>query len=227
VGGDGGYIASAQARRAPPDGYTTLFTPSSLVTNRAFKGNAPYDPVKDFAPVTAPVASAFAVVVHPSQPHLAFERFRRSLGLDIAHVSFGGGRSAITSVVAGHIPICIISLPNCIPHIQEESLRALMVSSTTRSQKPPDVPTAEEAGYPMLTGDQWQGILAPAGTPPEVIAVLPSQHRGNHDACGRERTPPRTRFLRASKHARGVAVRIKSELQSWRALVQEEHLRPG
>jgi tripartite-type tricarboxylate transporter receptor subunit TctC len=256
VGGDGGYIATAQARRAPPDGYTMLFTPSSLVTNLAFKGNAPYDPVKDFAPITAPVASAFTVVVHSSlrvrtldelitfiktnagryryasggagsRPHLTFERFRRSLGLDIAHVSFGGGRSAIASVVSGHIPICIISLPNCIPHIQKESLRALMVSSRTRSQKLPDVPTAEEAGYPMLTGDQWQGILAPAGTPPEVIAVLHRSIAGIMTLADVRERLLALDFYELQSTPEEFAVRIKSELQSWRALVQEEHLRPG
>jgi tripartite-type tricarboxylate transporter receptor subunit TctC len=256
IGGDGGYMAAAQARRAPPDGYTVLFTPSSFVTNLAFKGKAPYDPVKDFAPVTAPVASAFTVVVHPlleartldelitfiktnpgrynyasggagAQPHLTFERFRRSLGLDIAHVSFGGGRQAIASVVAGRIPICIISLPNCIPHIQEGSLRALMVSSRARSQKLPDVPTAEEAGYPMLTGDQWQGVLAPAGTPPEVIAVLHSSIAGIITLEDVRERLLALDFYEIQSTPEEFAERIRSELQSWRAFVEEAQLRPG
>jgi tripartite-type tricarboxylate transporter receptor subunit TctC len=256
IGGDGGYIATAQARRAPPDGYTILFTPSSFVTNLAFKDNALYDPVKDFAPVTAPVASAFTVVVHPSlevrsldelitfvktnpgrysyasggagaQPHLTFERFRRSLGLEIAHVSFGGGRPAITSVIAGRIPICIISLPNCIPHIQGESLRALMVSSRTRSEKLPDVPTAEEAGYPVLTGDQWQGVLVPAGTPREVIDVLHRSIAGIMKLADVKERLLALDFYELQNTPEEFAERIKSELQSWRALVQEAGLRPG
>ncbi len=255
IGGDGGYIATAQTRRAPPDGYTILFTPSSFVTNLALKDHLPYDPVEDFAPVIAPVASAFTVAVHPSlsvrtldelitfikanpgrysyasggagaQPHLTFERFRRSLGLDIAHAAFGGGRPAIASVVAGRIPICIISLPNCIPHIQEGTLRALIVSSRTRSRKLPDVPSAEEAGYPMLTGDQWQGVLAPAGTPREVIAVL---HRSITEIIRLEDVSERLTaldFYELQNTPEEFAERIKSELQSWRALVQEAHLRP-
>jgi tripartite-type tricarboxylate transporter receptor subunit TctC len=256
VGGDDGYIATAQARRAPPDGYTMLFTPSSFVTSLALKGNVPYDPVKDFAPVIAPVASAFTVAVHPSlrvrtldeliafikanpgrysyasggagaQPHLTFERFRRSAGLDIAHAAFGSGRSAIASIITGHIPVCIVSLPNCIPHVQEGRLRALMVSSMTRSQKLPDVPTAEEAGYPMLTGDQWQGVLAPAGTPREVIAVL---HRSIAGIIALDDIRERLialDFYELQSTPEEFAERIKSELQSWRALVREAQLRPG
>jgi tripartite-type tricarboxylate transporter receptor subunit TctC len=256
VGGGGGNIGVAQAARAAPDGYTILFTPSSLVTNPAFQGKVSYDPVKDFAPVSAPVASAFTVVVHPSlsvrtlddlitfiknnpgrysyasggagaQPHLTFERFRLSLGLDIVHVSFGGGGPAIASVVAGHIPICAISLPNCVPQIQEGRLRALMVSSRKRSQKLPDIPTAEEAGYAVLTGDQWQGVLAPAGTPREIIALL-------HRSLAGITTLPNVRerlgaldFYELQSTPDEFAERIKGELQSWRKVVEEGHLRPG
>jgi tripartite-type tricarboxylate transporter receptor subunit TctC len=256
IGGDGGYIATAQARRAPPDGHTMLFTPSSFVTNLAFKGNFPYDPVTDFAPVTAPAASAFAVGVHPSlglrtldelitfikanpgrysyasggagaQPHLTFERFRRSAGLDIAHIAFGSGRSAIASVAAGHIPVCIVSLPNCVLHMQEGSVRALMVSSRTRSQKLPGVPTAEEAGHPMLTGDQWQGVLTPAGTPREVIAVLHGSIAGIMALADVRERLSALDFYEIQSTPEDFAERIKSEFQSWRALVHEAHLSPG
>jgi tripartite-type tricarboxylate transporter receptor subunit TctC len=256
IGGDGGYMATAQVRRAPPDGHTMLFTPSSFVTNLALKGNVPYDPVEDFAPVIAPVASAFTVVVHPSlkvrtlddlitfikanpgrysyasggagaQPHLTFERFRRSAGLEIAHVAFGGGRPAIASVVNNHIPVCIVSLPNCITHIQNGSLRALIVSSRRRSLKLPDVPTAEEAGCPLLTGDQWQGVLIPAGTPREIIAAL---HRGIAEVMTLADVRDRLLaldFYELQSTPEEFAERIKSELQSWRALVREAHLKPG
>jgi tripartite-type tricarboxylate transporter receptor subunit TctC len=102
-----------------------------------------------------------------------------------------------------------------------------MVSSTTRSQKSPDVPTAEEAGYPMLTGDQWQGILAPAGTPPEVIAVLHRSIAGIMTLADVRERLLALDFYELQSTPEEFAVRIKSELQSWRALVQEEHLRPG
>ena len=102
-----------------------------------------------------------------------------------------------------------------------------MVSSRTRSQKLPDVPTAEEAGCPMLTGDQWQGVLAPAGPPREVIAVL---HRSIAGIITLEDVRERLialDFYELQSTPEEFAERIKSELQSWRALVQEAHLRPG
>jgi tripartite-type tricarboxylate transporter receptor subunit TctC len=171
IAGGGGNIAAAQAARAEPDGHTILFTVSAFVTNPAFLGKAPYDPIKDFAPVAVPVASAITIVVHPSlsvktlgdlvalvranpgmhtyasggagaQPHLAFERFRLSLGLDIVHVPFGGAGPAVASIVAGHTPIGVSSLPPCVPYIQEGNLRGLVLTSKTRSQKLPGIPTA-------------------------------------------------------------------------------------
>src|SRR5258708_34582572 len=201
VAGGGGNIAAAQAARAAPDGHTTLVPVSALVTNPAFLGKAPYDPVRDFAPVAVPIASAVTIVVHPSlgvrtldelialvranpgrytfasggagaQPHLAFEQFRLSLGLDIVHVPFGGAGTAVASAMAGHTPICVSSLPPCVPHIQEGTLRALVLSSKTRSQRLPDIPTAAEAGYPVFTGDQWLGALVPAGAPQEISTLL-------------------------------------------------------
>ncbi|MBO0753963.1 MAG: tripartite tricarboxylate transporter substrate binding protein, partial [Bradyrhizobiaceae bacterium] len=156
AGSGGGNFGTAQAARATPDGYTLLCAPSSLVTNPAFLGKVPYDPVRDFAPIAVPIASAYTIAVHPplgvrtldelialirnnpgrysyasggagAQPHLAFERFRVLLGLDIVHVPFGGGVPAIAAVVGGHIPVCVLSLPNCIPYLQTGSLHALMV----------------------------------------------------------------------------------------------------
>jgi tripartite-type tricarboxylate transporter receptor subunit TctC len=256
AGSGGGNIGTAQAARAAPDGYTLLCAPSSLVTNPAFLGKVPYDPVRDFAPVAVPIASAYTIAVYPplgvrtldelivllrnnpgrhtyasggagAQPHLAFERFRVSLGLDIVHVPFGGGVPAIAAVVAGHIPVCVLSLPNCVPYLQDGSLHALMVSSRERSQKLPDVPTAAEAGYPVLTGDQWVGFLAPAGTPAEIIALL---HRGIVEAAAQADVTERLGALEfyALRSTPGeFAERIRNELQSWRRVVEEAHLGPG
>jgi tripartite-type tricarboxylate transporter receptor subunit TctC len=256
TGSGGGNIGTAQAARAAPDGYTLLCAPSSLVTNPAFLGKVPYDPVRDFAPIAVPIASAYTIAVHPplgvhtldelialirnnpgqyayasggagAQPHLAFEQFRASLGLDIVHVPFGGGAPAIASVVAGHIPVCVLSLPNCVQQIQDGSLHALMVSSRERSRKLPDIPTAAEAGYPVLTGDQWVGVLAPAATPREIITLL---HRSIVEIV----TLPDVRqrlsaleFYEIPSTPEEFAERIKAELQSWRRVVQEAHLRPG
>src|SRR5215470_2608557 len=256
ISGGGGNIAAAQVARAAPDGHTILVTVSALVTNPAFLGKAPYDPVRDFAPVAVPVASAITIVVHPSlgvgtldelitlvranpgryafasggtgaQPHLAFEQFRVSLGLDIVHVPFGGAGASVASTVAGHTPVCVSSLPPCVPHIQEGTLRALVLSSTKRSQRLPDIPTAAEAGYPIFTGDQWLGILVPAGTPEEIVTLL---HRSIVDITKLPDVKERLDsldFYEIQSTPKEFAERIKVELESWRKVVEVAHIRPG
>src|SRR5262249_8213853 len=95
-----------------------------------------------------------------------------SLGLDLVHVPFGGGGPAVAAVVAGHTPISFGSPQAAMQHVKEGTVRALAVTSKTRSQIFPDVPTMTEVGYPQIEGDSWVGILVPAGTPAEIIAVL-------------------------------------------------------
>lgn len=256
VAGGGGNIAAVQTARAAPDGNTILFTVSGFVTNPAFQGKAPYDPVHDFTPVAVPIASAITIIVHPSlgvttldelvslvranpgrytfasggagvQPHLTFEQFRASLGLDIVHVPFGGAGPAVASVVAGHTPIGVSSLPPCVPYIQEGSLRALVLSSKNRSRKLPDIPTATAAGYPVFSGDQWVGVLVPAGTPEEIVNLL---HRSIVDITRLPDVKERLDaldFYEIESTPAEFAARIKRELESWRKVVETAHLRPG
>jgi tripartite-type tricarboxylate transporter receptor subunit TctC len=256
VAGGGGNIAAVQAARAAPDGHTILFTVSGFVTNPAFQGKASYDPVADFAPVAVPIASAITIIVHPSlgvrtldelvkliranpgqhtfasggagvQPHLTFEQFRVSLGLDIVHVPFGGAGPAVASVVAGHTPIGVSSLPPCVPYIQEGSLRALVLSSKKRSQKLPDIPTAAEAGYPVFAGDQWVGILVPAGTPEDIVNLLHRSIVGITKLADVKERLDALDFYEIDSTPKEFAERIKTELESWRKVVETAHLRPG
>ena len=200
VGGTGN-IATGQAAKAPPDGHTVLFAFSSYVVNPTLFDRVPYDPYKDFEPVTLAVSSTTVLTVNPSvpatnvaelvalirsgavkysfasggtgaQPHLAGEQFRLSLGLDLVHVPFNGGGPAIAAVVAGHAPIGFNALTPAVPQIKEGKLRALAVTSKTRSQILPDVPTMTEAGHPDIAGDSWIGVLVPTGTPKEIVILL-------------------------------------------------------
>jgi tripartite-type tricarboxylate transporter receptor subunit TctC len=199
--GAGGNIGTGQAAKAHADGYTILITVNSHIMNPIMYDRVPYDPYKDFDPVTLAVTFGSVLAVNPSVPvttvkdlvtliragsvkysfgspgvgtpsHLVGEQFRQFLGLDLVHVPYGGGGPAIASVVAGHTPISFAGLSVAAPQAKDGKLRVLALMSKTRSQLLPEVPTIAEAGYPDLDGDGWVGILVPTGTPKEIIALL-------------------------------------------------------
>ena len=198
IAGASGNIGTGQAARAAPDGYTLLFAFSSYVVNPSLFAKTPYDPIKDFDPVTLAVSSPAVITVNPSVPaktlqelielvranpgkysfaspgagtqaHLAGEQLRMSLGLDLVHVPYNGAGPSIASVVAGHTPIGVSTLASAGPYLREGTLRALAVTANTRSQVEPEVPTPAELGYPQIKGDSWVGVLVPAGTPKQIV----------------------------------------------------------
>jgi tripartite-type tricarboxylate transporter receptor subunit TctC len=201
IGGGGGNTGMGQAARAAPDGYTVLFVSSSYVVNPSLYAKIPYDPYKDFIPVTVAGDSPNVLMVNPSvpaktvaeliahiranpgkvsyasagtgtTPHLSGELFRLSMKLDIVHVPFSGAGPAIQSIAGGHTPIGVTSLPPAVPLIQEGKIRALAVSAATRVAALPDVPTFAEAGLPDQEADTLQGVLVPAGTPRPIVDLL-------------------------------------------------------
>ena len=201
LAGAGGNIGMGRAAKAAPDGYTILVAAPPLVINPTLYGAAPYDPLKDFDPITLAVASTVLLAVHPSlpaqtvndlialirdnpgkysyaspgtgtPPHLVGELFRLSLKLDLVHVPFKSGGLAVGSTLAGHTPVSIGTPPPAVAHIKEGKLRALAVTSKVRSQALPDVATMAEAGYPDIAGESWFGMVAPATTPREIVGLL-------------------------------------------------------
>src|ERR1700722_10260438 len=201
IPGGSANIGMGQAAKAAPDGYTLLGAFSSLAINPILFEKTPYDPVKDFEPISLAATSTTILVVNPAVPaksvgelvalvranpgkysyssagagtqaHLAGEQFRLSLGLDLVHIPFNGGGPAIAAVVGGHTPIGFSSPAASIPQIKEGNVRALAITSKRRSQILPDVPTMAEAGYPEIEGDSWVGVLVPAGTPKDIISLL-------------------------------------------------------
>jgi tripartite-type tricarboxylate transporter receptor subunit TctC len=199
--GAGGNAGIGLAAKSAPDGYTILLASSSFVVNPSLYAPAPYDPFKDFAPVTVAVDSPNAILVNPSlpaadinqfialvranpgkynfatagvgtTPHLAGELLRRSLGLDLVHVPFAGAGPAVQSAVAGHTPIVITTVSGTAPMVRSGQLRALVVMSRTRASALPEVPTTGESGLPGLESNTFQGVLVPAGTPQGVIDLL-------------------------------------------------------
>jgi tripartite-type tricarboxylate transporter receptor subunit TctC len=201
VAGAAGNVGIVQAARSAPDGYTVLLAFSSFVVNPSLFGRVPYDPVRDFEPITLAVTMTTALTVNPSlpvttvkelvdliranpgkfsfaspgfgtQPHLAGEQFRLTLGLDLTHVPFTGAGPSNAAVIAGQTPIGFSTLAAALPHIKSGALRALAVTSKARAQVLPDVPTMTEAGYPDIVGDSWIGVAVPAGTAKEIVAIL-------------------------------------------------------
>jgi tripartite-type tricarboxylate transporter receptor subunit TctC len=199
--GAGGNIGMAAVAKAAPDGYTVLVSSSSIVVNPSLYANIPFDVLKDFAPVTYAAASPNVLAVHPSvdaktvrelialikanpgkfsfatpgigtTPDLSGHLFKLALNLDLVAVPFNGAGPAITSTIGNQTPIAFTALPPTTPHVKSGSLRALAVTSKSRSSALPEVPTLAEAGVPDQEADTLQGVLVPAGTPKEIIDKL-------------------------------------------------------
>jgi tripartite-type tricarboxylate transporter receptor subunit TctC len=214
----------------------------------------PYDPFKDFEPVTLAASTTTVLIVNPSvpamtmrdlvglikdssgkysyasggfgtQPHLTGEQLRLAQKLDLAHVPFGGAAPAVGSVVGGHTPIGFSSLAAALPQIKDGKLRALAVTGKTRSTELPDVPTMAEAGYPDILGDSWVGVLVPAGTPGEVAALL---HRQIAQFIGQSDTKARLATLGYEPIAgtpEQFAERIKSESAAWAKVIEAAQIK--
>jgi tripartite-type tricarboxylate transporter receptor subunit TctC len=201
VPGAGGNVGAVRAAQSPPDGYTFLVTGGNITNNPYLFVNAGYDPLKDFDPITVGASTPVVLAVTPSvpaktvkelvawiranpgkesyaspgtgtPPQLVGALFQHSLNLDLVHVPFGGGGPAVEATVAGHTPISFGALAPAVPLIQSGGLRALAVTGKTRAPTLPDVPTMAEAGFPEVEGATWTAVVAPAGTPKDIIAAL-------------------------------------------------------
>lgn len=199
--GAGGNLGMSLAARSTPDGYTILVASSSYVVNPSLYANNPYDPYKDFIPITLAAASPNIVTVHPSvpvktvkelialiqanpgkysianaglgtTPQLASELFKLTYRLDSPSVPYGGGEPAVQSTVGNHTPIAFSAIPPAAPQITGGNLRGLAVTAAKRSGALPDVPTMAEAGVPDQESETMQGVFVPAGTPPEIVDLL-------------------------------------------------------
>ena len=200
--GAGGNIGADYVAKAAPDGYTILMgAVSTHAINPTLYSKLPYDPIKDFAPVTLITSVPNVLVVHPSLPvktvkdlialakarpgqlnfasgstgsagHLAGELFNSMAGVQMTHIPYKGAAPAVIDLIAGHVSLMFDNLASALPNIKAQRVRAIAVTTLTRSPLLPNVPTISESGLKGFDVSTWFGIFAPAGTPPELVSKL-------------------------------------------------------
>jgi len=200
--GAGGNVGTEIAARSPADGYTLLMANvAPMAINVSLHRKLPYDPIKDFTPITLLARFPNVLVVHPSVPagsikelvalarskpgqltyasagsgsttHLSAELFKSLAGIDLVHVPYKGGGPALIDLVAGQVTLYFGSMPASLPHIRSGRLRALGVTSPQRSAAAPDIPSVAESGFPGFDAVTWIGAVAPAGVASSIVKRL-------------------------------------------------------
>src|SRR2546423_990424 len=202
--GAGSLNGTDTVAKAPPDGYTLLAVAASFTINPSLHEKLPFDPVRDFAPITRLAALPHILVVHPALPvksvkdlialakakpgelnyassgvatstHLAAELFKHLTGTDMVQVPFKGGAPGIVGLLSGQVQLYFATISTALPHVKSGKIRALAVTTAKRSMVAPEYPTVAEAGVPGYEHASWVGLLAPAKTPQAVIGKLNSE----------------------------------------------------
>ena len=252
--GAAGNIGMGNAAKAPGDGYTLLFVSSSFVVNPSLYHKVPFDPEKDFVPITKAAAATHALIANPdvpartvnelvdliradptkfniaspgmgTTPSLSIELFKQSLGLSqLLVVPFAGGNPSIQSVVAGHTPLSFQAIPPATALIKEGKLRALAVTSLKRAAALPDVPTLDELGIKGQEAETMQGVLAPAGTPKEIVDLLQREI-----AASLALPEVKEKILALGFEPSGItpaefAAYIRAEIAKWRKVIEDAHI---
>jgi tripartite-type tricarboxylate transporter receptor subunit TctC len=253
--GAGQMIGIEAVARAVPDGYTLLMAASTLAINPVMFKKVSYDAVKDFAPVTQVAALPNVLVVHPSvpaktvaefialakskpdqiayasagvgtSPHMGMELFKSMAGVNVRHIPYRGTAPAVNDLIGGQVSAMMANVLTAKPQIDGGQLRALGVSGAKRSAGLPNVPTIAEAGVPGYSALQWYGLLAPAGTPNDIVVKLQAAV-----AKALEQADVKERL--AADGAEGVgstpaefAALIKEELDKWAKVAKAANIEP-
>jgi tripartite-type tricarboxylate transporter receptor subunit TctC len=254
-GGGGGNPGIAIAARANPDGYTLLLTSTAIAVNPALYNNLPYDPVKDFVPicelVNAPnvlfvrsnsdiksvadlIAQAKATpgALNYSSPgvgtksHLSAEQLKLRAGIDMVHIPYRGGGPATMAVLEGTVNVGSVALAPVEPLIKEGKFRALAVTGAERWFSLPDVPTMIESGFPGFVSDTFNALFAPAGTPPEIIAVLARESQAALKTPEARDQAHRAGYQIVAGTPAELAARLTSEIPAVKELVSRLGIKP-
>ena len=248
-------IGHEMAAKAPPDGYTLVMGISTLAINPATFKHVPYDALRDFAPITQAAIQTLVLATHPSfparnvkeliaiakarpgdvsfsspgfgtNPEMGMELFLYLTGTRMLHVPYRGGGESILALVAGHVSVTVASMLGTMPHVRSGKLRALGVTSSKRVATASDVPTVAEGGVPSYESLQWYGLLAPTGTPKEIIARL------NREAVAVLRNPDimtrlandGTEIVAGTPEEFGAYIR--AETDKWAKVVKAAEIKP-
>jgi tripartite-type tricarboxylate transporter receptor subunit TctC len=243
-----GNIGAEAVAKSPADGYTLLLTATSFTTNPALKP-APFDPVKDFAPVALLATGALGVYVNPQVPaksmrefidlvraepgklnysspgnggpqHLAMELLKLDTGINIIHVPYKGAGGAIADLVGGHVQAMVSALQTVAPHVHAGRLRMLGVMSAQRAEAFPDVPTLKEQGLPDLEVETWYAMFAPAGTPPHFVALLNSDLNDFLKEADVRGVLEKQGLMPEGGDSQSLGERVKRELARWTRVVK-------
>jgi tripartite-type tricarboxylate transporter receptor subunit TctC len=253
--GAGNMIGIESVARSAPDGYTLLMVPSTLALNSVLYQKVNYDPVRDFAPITLAATAPNVLVINPSvpaqtlvefvalakkkpgeltygtpgigtSPHMSMELLKSMAGLDIRHIPYRGTAPAVTDIISGQISAMFANALTAKPQVDAGKVRALAVSGPKRIEAMPNVPPVAQAGVPGYEAMQWYGLLAPAGTPPAIIARL-------HDEATKALGTAEMKEKLAGDGAEPVgstsaefATLIKSELDKWAKVARAAKIEP-
>lgn len=244
-----GTVAYTTVARAQADGYTLAYGTSSIAVNAALRTKSPYDPVKDFRPISSllvvqnvlvvpvslPVKSVAELVALAKQkpgalnyvslgpgstPHLSMELFRSAAGITVQQVPYKLTTQAYTDLIDGRVQLWLASMPSALPFIQSGKLRALAVAGPARSVALPDVPTLIESGVAAET-TFWQGLFAPAGVAPDIAAKL---NRAVHDIVAQPET--RAWYLKLGAELGAgtpeqLGAEVRKEMEKWTAIAKQ------
>ena len=250
--GANGIIAYDTTARAAPDGYTFCLAAAGIAINPSLYRSVPYDPIRDFAPITNGITVPNILIVHPSVPattvkelvalakakpvtfasagngtsgHLALELFRLSARVDLTHVPYKGGAPALTEVMGGQVQALFSIALVATPQIKAGRVRALAITSAQRSPVAPELPTVAESGYPGFEVIGWFGWFAPAKTPPAIVNLL-----NRNIVAVLKSADVRERLLAQSAEPVGdrpeeFGAFVKSEYVKWAKVAREANIR--
>jgi tripartite-type tricarboxylate transporter receptor subunit TctC len=243
------------AARAKPDGYTLLLTSTSIAVNPALFKNLPYDPFKDFIPISELVSAPNVIVVHPAsginsiadlvakakadpskynysspgagtKSHLTGEMLKLRAGIEMVHVPFRGAGPAAQAVLARQIEVGSVAISAAEPLVKEGQLKALAVTSEKRWFSMPDVPTMIELGYPGFVSDTFNALFAPAGTPQEIVDILVKATREAMKRPEAIEISHRAGFEVVAGPPEQLTKRIATEIPMVKELVEKAGIKP-